>query len=352
MKKLLLTLMGVSTMITALFAQAPADLEVCALSGYALTSTADAVGEEPITYEWFENGVPLPESNSATYSIAAGEKVAGDYAYWRVAANAACTVSSNTYTVRVYGTGPNVPESPVNFTAFNPCPDAATGTVWYLTDTRTGGNNNTYKVKKMADGRIWMVQDLKFGTCPNSLARWYDATSPFASTHKPTVFDGYLGHCRSSTYTNTGYLYSWPAAMQSSLASLYQDAISFACSGQAGGTVLPAPGACQGICPAGWHVPTGAAAGEFADLFNATTDCPVPACAYADNIWEGALGGRCTASGELTLTGTHSEYWTSTPGESNLYATEYRLYANQRIPFMRVDCYRTQGLAVRCVMNY
>jgi hypothetical protein len=96
MKKLLFTLMGVSAMTTALFAQ---DLSVCVSKGYTLTSTADAVGVVPITYQWYENGAKVG-TGQATLGIVGG-RTAGEYAYVRVASNAACTLSSNTYTVRV-----------------------------------------------------------------------------------------------------------------------------------------------------------------------------------------------------------------------------------------------------------
>jgi hypothetical protein len=87
---------------TALLAQAPADLTVCVGKGYTLTSTKDATGTSPVTYQWYEDGEPLPGANSASYSIAAGRE-AGEYAYWRIAANADCPtgVPSNTFTVRV-----------------------------------------------------------------------------------------------------------------------------------------------------------------------------------------------------------------------------------------------------------
>jgi hypothetical protein len=100
MKKLLLTLMGVSTMMTALFAQAPADLEVCVGKGYTLTSVKPAAGEEPITYQWYENSSPIG-SGTPALAITEGRAVANNYTYVRVASNAACTLSSNAYTVRV-----------------------------------------------------------------------------------------------------------------------------------------------------------------------------------------------------------------------------------------------------------
>jgi uncharacterized protein (TIGR02145 family) len=215
---------------------------------------------------------------------------------------------------------------------------------------REGGNNNTYKVRKMADGRIWMVQDLKFGTCPASTANWVTEHSDGATTREPTVYTGYVGHCRSSTYTNTGFLYTWPAAMQNTAAHYLSSTNSFQCTGQAGGTVLPAPGGCQGICPAGWHVPTGADAGEFAALFNATSDCPVAACAYANDIWEGAFGGWAIDSGGLGYVGEYGLYWSSTYYNfSSAYA--YAVLATQSAP-EPADCHKAYGRAVRCVMNY
>jgi hypothetical protein len=79
------------------------DLSVCASKGYTLNSTAAAPPFGATSYTWYEDGNPLPESNSASYSIAAGARAAGEYKYVRVASNAECPagVSSNTYTVRV-----------------------------------------------------------------------------------------------------------------------------------------------------------------------------------------------------------------------------------------------------------
>jgi hypothetical protein len=98
MKKLLLTLTGVSMIMTALMAQA--DMEVCAGESYTLTSEKLATGEQPITYQWYENESPIG-SSTPELIVTAGQAVAGEYKYVRVASNAACTLSSNTYTVQV-----------------------------------------------------------------------------------------------------------------------------------------------------------------------------------------------------------------------------------------------------------
>jgi hypothetical protein len=122
------------------------DLSVCEGKGYTLNSTADAVGEEPITYEWFENGVPLPESNSASYTIGAGTRAVGEYKYVRVASNAECPdgVPSNTFTVRVLS-------APTGLTLTPSAVTICTGTSAALTAAASGAasysiNNSTWQI--------------------------------------------------------------------------------------------------------------------------------------------------------------------------------------------------------------
>jgi hypothetical protein len=105
MKKLTLLLMMSIAAGTALFAQAP-DMEVCVGKGYTLTSTAAAEGAEPITYQWYENSSPIG-SGTPALAITAGQTVANNYTYVRVASNADCPtgVSSNAYTVQVRAAG-------------------------------------------------------------------------------------------------------------------------------------------------------------------------------------------------------------------------------------------------------
>jgi hypothetical protein len=83
-----------------------AQLEVCAGKGYTLNSTAAAPPFGATTYQWYENSSPVG-ANSASYTIPAGTKAAGNYAYVRVAANVECPagIASNIYTVRVRSAG-------------------------------------------------------------------------------------------------------------------------------------------------------------------------------------------------------------------------------------------------------
>jgi hypothetical protein len=123
---LLLLLLSVSA-----FAQ---DMTVCAGKGFRLTSSADAVGDLPITYTWYEEGEPMDNSNVASIIVTGMEP--GIYRYMREAANSSCTVQSNTYTVKV-SNNPSVNISP-------PTTLAEEGTVVVLTATADDCSGCTY----------------------------------------------------------------------------------------------------------------------------------------------------------------------------------------------------------------
>jgi uncharacterized protein (TIGR02145 family) len=249
------------------------------------------------------------------------------------------------------------PGATTTFTAFMPASSATNGTVWYLTDDRAGGNNNTYIVKKMADGHIWMVQDLKFGTCANdATTTWYNDNSVAATTHSPTIAPGYVGHCRSNTAAGTGFYYTWPAAMQNSAAYYGSTIIAFACRGTLTGTESPNPGYCQGICPTGWHVPTAATNSDWHGLYNAgcntlalargtTLSNPLHFHATAANYYTNADGAI-----SLFYTSEQNSYWSSTrainspPIAPDVWG--YQTYNSNN------DFESNVGLVVRCLMNY
>ena len=91
------------------FAQTTPNMEVCAGQGFMLTSKADAQSiDGSLTYTWkvsVDDGTPepIPNSNTAALTIAAGIDEAGTYAYVRWVASDACPdgVPSNTFTVVV-----------------------------------------------------------------------------------------------------------------------------------------------------------------------------------------------------------------------------------------------------------
>jgi uncharacterized protein (TIGR02145 family) len=327
-------------------------LKVLVETSYTIASVEEVNGA---TYQWWEDGEPISGATDASYTNAAGKASAGTYVYVRMAYKDGCGwQESNATTVYTFGTPSG---STATFSTFLPGANAPIGSTWMLQDTRAGGNNNTYKVRKMEDGHIWMVQDLMFGTCPNNMDSWYNDNSVAATIREPTVYIGYVGHCRASSQANAGYLYSWVAAMQSS--NNYYGSTSTAvvsCAGKASGSTVGNPGACQGICPMGWHVPTGDTSGEFVEL-GSVRDCNANtrACWDAASEFAGVYGGQVYYNS--------SNWYHSYTGESMFYWTSSMIDPGA-VVFLRVNTYRwspevdygsgvsNYGYAVRCLKNY
>jgi uncharacterized protein (TIGR02145 family) len=242
----------------------------------------------------------------------------------------------------------------VNFTAFEPCSNSATGDYWYLIDTREEAydNTQTYKVKLMADGRIWMVQDMKFGDkCDKKIfsGSTADQTGQVTSLTDKT----YYGDCNNvrttSTPTTRGYVYDWAAALNRSGAYLGSSS-DVGCSGT-GGSVNN----CQGICPAGWHVPTGNTNGDYGRLVDAYKTCTPPSssCWLQGSDWNSGYIGACTPSGVIQ--------WETQPAMMFISSTKVN---EKQIYVMRIignmvqsdwtwgDMLKSYGFAMRCVMNY
>jgi uncharacterized protein (TIGR02145 family) len=248
------------------------------------------------------------------------------------------------------------PGSTVTFAEFTPCTYAVTGDAWYLTDTRESAYNNeqTYKVKKLADGHIWMVQDMKFGDKCGTKTTFAGSSSDQTSS-KLTTISGYIyGDCtnatNSDTPSNRGYLYDWAGAIQKS-GAYYGSSLNVGCSGTATGTTGTNPGSCRGICPVGWHIPTGASSGEYQALHNAFGNCSTrnDDCWDASSAWEGVLGGACNERGSFIYQG-QIYYLTSTYLNSDRV---YLLYSGSGYFAPGTDShYKNAGGAVRCVMNY
>jgi uncharacterized protein (TIGR02145 family) len=252
------------------------------------------------------------------------------------------------------------PGATVDFTAFYPC-NVTAGNTWTLRDTRAGGNNNTYIVKKMADERIWMVQDLWFGNCEDN--PWRNDECSSCPVAQPTVYadasSTYAGHCKFITVSGRKiYLYNWSATMNNKNAYAGAGATTYQCTGTGAGTVSPNPSYCKGICPDGWHIPTG---GEFQALYaklgnasNATTGTNFTTSpTKVDNNpqhWHGSGGGGCIGDGTLGGQGA-SIYWSSTPSKANY---SYILYADGSNVIPNYNDYNgwQWGWVVRCVRNY
>jgi uncharacterized protein (TIGR02145 family) len=295
----------------------------------SITYCWSAPGFSPATYEGRTFTATVPNT-PGTYSVtltAQGEKYCD------------LTITKDVEVINC-----TVPGSTVNFTAFVPC-DAATGATWTLQDTREPNNPQNYKVKKMADGHIWMVQDMKFGDLC-SRTTFTGSSGKDMQGRVSSTFPLYYGDCMDmrnvSIPANRGYLYDFSATLNA--AGAYNGGSSnVGCSG-----VGASANACQGICPDGWHVPTALNTGELYALASvAGYGCTaLNGCAlwgqntvFEASQYSGYEGGLCA-----TYLGN-----TSTTLAGNLY--HIYCYPKDGCCDNEIN-FRPSAGAVRCLRNY
>lgn len=167
-------------------------------------------------------------------------------------------------------------------------------------------DRNTYSVRKMADGRCWMVTNL----------RRTDKTAKHAGT--------------AANDAAFGCHYTWVTAMEGSVAER-----------------------ARGICPKGWHIP---AADEWKNLEMALASGLTITAADATGYRGSHRGSMVVASG-LNLTyseysgnapSSYGYYWTSTENSSSAYY--YRVYSSNSGVYLSTASKGTE-YSVRCVMD-
>ncbi|MBO7131995.1 hypothetical protein J6V85_01870 [Candidatus Saccharibacteria bacterium] len=254
-----------------------------------------------------------------------------------------------------------------------------------LKDNRDG---KTYTVAKLADGNVWMTQnldhdivtdtdfytyyntDIGHGEIINTDAKWtadkatyatgdntWDNTSTgnyIQQSYDPgdKIWDGVVYSWNDSptldtmnqgtnTHYSIGNYYSWSAAVAMNDTSSYTVANT---------------DANQSICPAGWMLPKGngntnspASFGYLARAYNYNPDSEIMNDPY---IWESplyfSLSGQYTGEGGDTRVGRWSSAWTSVTDYGS-YA--YNLDAVDDPAYIPGGGSRSEGLSVRCVVR-
>jgi uncharacterized protein (TIGR02145 family) len=234
---------GVITCTTPSFVRQPGNTTICPETAAML----DAMTRQAAIYQWYKNGDPVSSESSGT--VTSYTAAAAAATYWVVATIDACSATSDSAAVSVNsagcGDGCTKPEATVNFTAFAPCTDAVVGSTWYLTDTRESANKQTYRVRKMPDGKIWMVEDLKFGDrcdavyTPSTLADQQGLVSSSYTQH--------YGDCVKNSLYGGGYYYDIAAGLN--LPGLSSCSSTHMLANRSTYTPI------QGACPDKWAVP-------------------------------------------------------------------------------------------------
>ncbi len=327
MKKLFVFLLVWLLAMANLSAQA-VDKEIC--SGMAFTINSTVAASAGSTYRWLENGDVIPNATAANYTIPSTQPT-GVYTYVRQSKSGGCSdwQGSNAYTVSV--TAVHMPGSNATMEDFNPCTDAAVNSTWVLTDARADAGGQTYTVRKLADGRFWMVDDLKYPTACNKTS--FSGATATGSAGKNGI-SGFIGDCHNTkdSYTPAarGYLYDWMGAMQDT--RLYY-----------GSTTNPNCGTnCQGICPAGWHLP---ASSEFVALRTVIITSGLNDASQFNAVY----GGTSDNTGSLDFQGSNAGYWSSTYYDDS---SAYFLNVSAGGSYAGVDYHKHYGNSVRCLRNY
>lgn len=216
-------------------------------------------------------------------------------------------------------------------------------------------DNKTYKVRYI-NGLCWMTQNLRFlgntGSAANKMVMT-SGTSNGASTTLDLYsldssnagnFGAYANHCDSTNGYNYACVYD-SGSETTGVWYNYYAASAGNISTNSNQTAVSASG--PSVCPAGWHLPTGAAnstSSEFYKVFNSTSTSWIDPGDYL-NAFKAVAGGRY-GSGSLNNTGLG--YWWSATANSAT-ARYYLSYGGSR--FVSDSLNRYLGSFVRCVRS-
>ncbi|MBR6063540.1 MAG: hypothetical protein IKP54_05255 [Bacteroidales bacterium] len=226
-----------------------------------------------------------------------------------------------------------------------PCPGAATVTDY---------DNNTYNTVQIGN-QCWMKENLRS-------THFADGTAiPAGTTTNTIVAYRYAPNNDESNVMTYGYLYNWPAVMHGVASSSAN------------------PSGVQGICPAGWHMPSKA---EWAQLTTYVHDngyqCPdcnasnywshvdcIAKVLAAQTGWPNYSHDACAVGYDLSTNnatgfsalpagfycGAHyfgqtAYFWSTTQYNSSAYTLSFD-YCTNYVNFN--DNYKSDGYSVRCV---
>ena len=236
-----------------------------------------------------------------------------------------------------------------------------------LVDKRDG---KTYKVAKLADGNVWMLDNLALDPTAVSLATLQGNTNA-SNTTLNYLKNG--GGTASNQYaiTGVGNLTSGGSYSEGRIDASNKDAIpgdstlgigsrkvgvyyNFCaasagsyCYGNGTSAGSPSGNASEDLCPSGWRLPTGGSSGEYAVLYNNSNYNTYTKIKTALSL---PLAGRYY-NGTLTSSyGENGHWWSSTKLSSNNY-NMYDLYLTDSSASGTFSIHRSTGGSIRCIKD-
>ncbi|MBR2831084.1 hypothetical protein IKE83_01875, partial [Candidatus Saccharibacteria bacterium] len=225
------------------------------------------------------------------------------------------------------------------------------GKSYTLTDTRDNASES-YEIAKLADGRVWMLENLRLGK--DSTIDLTPADTNIASNYTLPA-SGLANFNTANGYTNAAINVSEKTTTDSGKTWKYGIYYNY-CAASAG-TICAASGsnndnASYDICPAGWRMPTGGPSGECRALTTALTGTSTGNMTGDNyttvvNALHLPLSGSFS-SGSPNGQGSYGWFWASTRYDgSNMY----HLLLNTSIVGPESYDSRYYGRSVRCVMK-
>ena len=257
-----------------------------------------------------------------------------------------------------------------------------TNTVYTLTDTRDG---ESYKIAKLADGNVWMLENLNLAGGTALSADDTDVTSTYISgftTQRRLTKDGNtiilpasaasgFNNSSNAFVYNSGNKTNCGASGQNTPCYSYYSWIAATLGGKQdnGSTAQNDNGynAAASICPKGWKLPTSTTSNAAAQ-YNGnwkTGDWYTLATAYGANLENNYYQNSSTFynnagpgttpnfllaglydSGSFLYGGGYGHYWSAT---SNSSASAYYLYFGSEHVYSANGLNRSNGISVRCL---
>ncbi len=207
-----------------------------------------------------------------------------------------------------------------------------------FTDSRDGNHYNAVRI----GNQVWMAENLKYLPSVSGPVTG-SQTIPYYY-----VYDYYgtdVTAAKATTnYTTYGVLYNWAAAMNGAASSAAN------------------PSGVQGVCPAGWHLPSDAEWTQLTDYLGGvsvaggklkeagTTHWYSPNTGATDESGFTALpGGYCFSSGSFHGIGNDGYWWSASESDANNAWYRYMVFSYSFVN--RYYDYKVARLAVRCVRD-
>ena len=310
-------------------------------------------------------GLPLDNNDNAnergkggTTLISTDNPADSKSIQFKIGAKASTSQPAGTYTnvINFYAVTNPEPETPtLQSMTLADCPTASPLDV---TDER---DDEVYKVQKLADGKCWMLDNLRLDPTTADLTKLQTLSNASATTIAYLKNGG-----GSSPYPATGVNTTWASSSDNKydepkVATTYKDTTTTSygagsgkigvyynyCAASAGSYCYPSSSstddATEDLCPAGWRMPTGSLSGEYRALYTAYSSNTT----NFRNAFSTPLSGYFI-SGSARVQGDYGYFWSSTRSSNN---NMMRLSVDDSDVGPVSDNSRSYGFSVRCVLK-